>query len=485
MKSFGRWVVLALMIGLGVACNDSTDNAAEPDGDSETDTPAADGDADSDAEASAITQPPVACGMAEYVWQPTENVGIPMEWEPLDLWTMNKDAFANMMRAAGLESPIPLKYDFATYRYRYVTQDRGQLVEATGTLAVPVTTDLEQLPTVLNIHGTTGWSDPCAPTANLLDQSHALAGFLAAMGYITVSPDHIGMAGFGDASTVPHAYIAGEPIALGSWDALRAGLRLLSDDLEAVVEPDGRVVLFGASQGGHGALFTELFGPYYAPEFDVRAVVADVPVASLHYATRFSGADDSLSVPGILAITLMSQSLWYGQGDLADLLTDSEPHFFAQDFADGIYATDDCPLGDYPPVDATTFDNLFAPDFLAAVDAGSAPEPWACFLDENSLDTTRIEPLRHTPTLMTFGELDPLVPPAEMDGVFDALCTAGYQLEYRQCKGAGHMDAALWSIAEQYSWIEARLAGDPIEAERLCTRRPAECCLGSPAEICE
>ena len=73
----------------------------------------------------------------------------------------------------------------------------------------------------------------------------------------------------------PNSYLVGETAGRNMLDAARAAHSLLK---EAV---SNRVVLWGHSQGGQGALFARQIARTYAPELDVRAVaVARLPLIS-------------------------------------------------------------------------------------------------------------------------------------------------------------------------------------------------------------
>jgi hypothetical protein len=83
------------------------------------------------------------------------------------------------------------------------------------------------VPIVLWTHGTQGFVDACGSTAQGLSGG---AGnlFLATLGYAVAAPDYLGMNGWGEPSGFLHPYIAPEPKAVASLDAVRAarGLRL-------------------------------------------------------------------------------------------------------------------------------------------------------------------------------------------------------------------------------------------------------------------
>lgn len=463
-----------------------SDDAALADVSLGRDGQATDGAGGADTEVAAAEMPVAACGMAPYELLPTDAVGELLSWEPVDFWDLTPEAFNDLIRGAGYEAMATVKYAVRMYRFRYTTQDRGQLVEATATLTVPALDSPpgDGVPVFLNLHGTTGWSDPCAPSGRPFDTYNALASYFAGMGYVAVSPDYIGLAGFGAPSTVHHAYKGGEQTAIASWDALRAAGRLLYGDLAEQVGMNGQLVIWGGSQGGHAALFTERYGPYYAPEFPVTAVVPLVPGLDLRLYGRRYGTDGALTTPGLLAAALIAQADWYGRGEPADLLTNEPPDYFADNFAATMFSPEECMGGSIPPAERGTMELLFAEGFRDAFDTDEEPQPWRCFLDENSLHTTSVPALRHVPTLVVFGEDDPLVPADLARPAVAALCESGARIQYLECADAPHVEAGVWSIPEQMVWIEARLAGESLVEEDVCSLGAPVCCQGSPAEVC-
>lgn len=428
--------------------------------------------------------PIASCGMPEYQLLPTEQVGHLLEWEAMDFWDMSASEVDAILAMAGTTALSPIPFGCQIYKFRYTTQDRGEQTEATAFLSIPRFDGAAHgpLPVALYTHGTSGFSDPCAPThpdAGLAGP--AVPALMAALGYITVAPDYIGMAGFGDHSTVKHAYLVGEQTAIGSWDAVRAGLELV-EELGNPVESDGRVIPWGASQGGHAAVFVELYAPYYAPEFEVPAVIAMVPPLSLEPLIK-ANVEKINSGTGNLAINLVASYLWYGeQGDLSQVITNEEPLFLADILPDFLFPMDKCEFDMDIDLSTATVEMLFTEFFRqeALADRVSELVPWGCYYKENSLISSSVPVVRRTPTLVTFGENDTLVYTPAMRDAYVELCNAGYEMEYIECAGAGHSEGALWSLPDQLDWLEARLAGEPMNEASICKVMDPICCLGSP-----
>jgi hypothetical protein len=425
--------------------------------------------------------PVAACGMPAYELVDPATLGEVLAWEEIPLWDMTAEML-NALLAETDYGDFQVLYGAKVFRMRYTTQDRGQVVEATAVVAVPQGDGLPQgpLPIILHTHGTTGFVDECAPSHpdNALTLS-AVPALMSAMGYVFVGPDYIGMNGFGEPATVRHAYLGGEQVAIGSWDAVRAARRALLSELAPAVETAPRVIPWGESQGGHAAFFVDLYAPYYAPEFDVPAVVALVGPPNLlpvlQYATAELGPGSGLAM-----VSLVALNEWFGrQAPIDGILTNAEPIFLADNVLAAIYPEGKCSTK-APSVE--TIDQIFDTTALAHIAAAQWEQllPWSCYYAQNSLPTTDVKPRRFVPMLMVYGEDDDLVlPEVGRQGVAD-LCDLGWQIEHVECAGAGHTEAAVLSLNRQFDWVAARLAGEPIDPERLCEpQAPEPCVLGN------
>lgn len=449
-------------------------------------TDAMDDAADAGEDIPVVPEPPHAlCGMPAYDLLPPGALGDLVESEQIPFLCLDADTINAILDEAKFSAMSPVPYGANTYRYRYTTQDRGQEVEATSILSYPVGAESfeEPLPVLLYLHGTTGFSDPCAPSydENWMDAA-ALAPAVAALGFIVIAPDYIGMNGFGEPAEARHAYLVGEQVGLGSWDAVRGGIELLNS-IDGHPSAMDKVALWGASQGGHAVLFSELWGPWYAPEFKVPGVVSLVPPHQLMTLMQVS-ISDIVNSTGLFLISLAATHLWYG-GDpeqLDDIFTDVEPYYLASTISTMIYPTEECEIDIEGDIDDLTLQDAFTQDFIDAASTADWDNigPWKCYYMENSLSSSSIPPARHTPTLMVYGQNDDLVLLSTQKDDFTTLCNMGYQLQYKECAGAGHTQAALWSMPEQFQWIRDRFAGVPIDAEDVCVFHEPEICSATP-----
>lgn len=169
-------------------------------------------------------------------------------------------------------------------------------------------------------HGTSGVTEGCAPsrTGNVidgtLDQTPDLSRFLAA-GYAVTASDYIGLGAPGY-----HEYLAGHAEGHAVIDIVRAA-RALAPELSA------SYVTSGHSQGGHAALFAASIASDYAPELNLRGVLAFAPASNVELLLGLMGPNtpviplvNAIMVNGVLAIA----GLAHARPDLpiADYLTE-------------------------------------------------------------------------------------------------------------------------------------------------------------------
>ncbi len=420
---------------------------------------------------------PGACGQTPYEWLPSDQVGHVVYWEEQELLALDAETIDTLLGGFNYSHLSPVPYGVRVFLYRYTTQDRGVPVEATGVLAIPVdaTGGRRDFSSVVWLHGTAGFSDKCAPSRGFEGQGQVAAA--SALGYISIGPDYIGLNGIGDPSTMFQTYLLGESTAIASWDAVRAAHELLRGDLVGLVEPDDQVVPWGGSQGGHAALFMGRYAPYYAPEYKVPGVVAMVPPADL-LGEAASALATLNSRTALLGVFLVQATRWYrDDAALADLFTDDEPTHLATELPSCLDLDTNCGGSD-PFKELLTLEQLFTPAFLDAMatDGLEGTDPYGCFLRENSVTTTSVARADDSPVLFLLAETDEIVQTSVERGSFDTLCAQGQRMQYLECANATHVEGPLWSLPVQRDWIDARLAGEPLDPGVVCQRNgPVEC----------
>ena len=418
---------------------------------------------------------PAVCGLAPYHWLPASDVGKPLLWEEAQFSGLTPEFVNSTLESMGYEQLNPVPYGARNFKMRYTTQDKGAAVEATGVVGIPVGMGDGPLPVVLWLHPTVGFNDGSAPSADPI-LGPGQTSVLSSLGYISVAPDGLGMIGLGDPSPegAIHPYLVGEPTALAGLDAVRATLEQLAADPDL---PDGdpnRIILWGASQGGHAVFFTELYAPHYAPEFEVVAAAAAIPGTDLT-AQAAHGVQHWSATTETLVAVMVAMKTWYGLSDLADVLTNEPPNNIASE-AEVAFAEKDSPGYLTDGLDDPS--QVYTAAFIGALVSGVWDDlaPWGCVLAENSLDGSSVERLSDTPILATFGEHDDL---AQIDVELEAMnryCEQGYRIEYFTCAGMDHVQAGVSSLYHMHHWTQGRLAGEPWNEEEICApSAPVDC----------
>jgi sulfoquinovosidase len=428
-------------------------------------------------------QPQETCGMSDYEWLVPGATGQVVSYEEKVLYHLTPDLIKDLISEAGYNLNISLPYGSRVYFMRYTTQDRGEIREATAMVGFPDLTPADSagllpLPIALFIHPTVGFADKCAPSLGI--EGAAEAVLPAASGFIAVAPDLLGLCGDGSSCGNDfHPYLLGEPTAIASLDAVRAAQQLMQQiQSEIPVTTNGQLLPWGASQGGHAALFVHRYAPYYAPEFSIPCLVAVVPPADLVAQSEVVLQQYS-SASGMGLGFLLASWLWYEPAEGLDtLLNAAGPKDYTTWSLEHFLTS--CSSGKLVS-GANSLEDLYSSTFLTAVSEGGfdSYSPWSCFGRENSLPTTSV-PLgsKGTDILWVMGENDELVNSSVAHQSLSAMCDQGYRIRHLECAGKNHSAAALESINMQLEWALSCLAGTGPADENLCLiTAPQECAL--------
>jgi hypothetical protein len=174
----------------------------------------------------------------------------------------------------------------------YLSKDnRGKLTPVTAALMTPLGLDLKaNNPLVVETPGTRGQGDHCAPSrqANLAqanpgspEQAYAEFAQLLAHGISVVITDYDGLGTPGD-----HSYLVARPEGQAALDALRAVQQVEGSG----VTSRSALGISGYSQGGQGAAAAAELAHSYAPELNIKGVLAGgVPRDMLAEVNHLSG----------------------------------------------------------------------------------------------------------------------------------------------------------------------------------------------------
>ena len=319
------------------------------------------------------------------------------------------------------------------WRIRYETTDvDGDRTQSTGVLIAPDgVAPAGGREIVAWAHGTVGIDSACTPIRTL-DQIPGLAQMLA-RGWVVVASDYPGLGTRG-----PHAYLAGDATAAAVLDSVRAASGF------AAAAAGRQFAVWGHSQGGHAALFTAQRARSYAPELQLRGVVAVSPPTDL--AANMQHADTT--VRGLLtAFTARSWSRVYG----ADLST------IANKATQGVIerATRGCE-GD-PFSAAALLRLLRLRARLGSLDlAGRAP--WASLMARNSITALAAG---SPPLLLVQSDADGLVATPVTQAFYANSCQLGVVARYLRLPDTGHATTAIASADQAIAWIAERFSGQP------------------------
>lgn len=414
--------------------------------------------------------PTSGCDAPAYSWAPLDAVGQVVAHERDETFSLPASTIDSLLSAQGLGAYTPVPHGVSLHRVRYTTQDRGEVIEVTGYSAFPDLDEPASVPVLLWTHPTLGFSDACSPTAVGLVGA-AFPVLFASQGYVVAAPDYIGMNGWGAGSDRPHPWAIAEPAALASLDMARATFAL-QEQLGLAATPDrDRIIAWGASQGGHAALFVDRYAAGYAPEVAPMAVVATIPPTDLT-ALSVRGVTEFSETTAALAGAAVATSRWYQGGvDLSEALQDP--------FSDLLPEAMDTLCEDFGQVaDIAAISDVWRDEFVRAMRAGDweSVQPWGCYMAESSIVTSPVPYASGAPVLLVTGEDDDLAwAPAARDDI-EPMCAMGYEVQHVECAGADHVSAGVDSLPVQLAWIEARLRGEPVEG--ACRVTEAAACDG-------
>jgi hypothetical protein len=405
--------------------------------------------------------PPPAC--LDHAYLPLDGMGELVAAQHAPELSLTAAELEDMLEILGYPELGPILYDLDTWKVRYATQDRGQPAEATGIVVLPRLSG--DLPMLMWLHHTVGAADLCAPSATGVFGVGLSLVWAGTLGVAVVAPDYLGLDGLGEPSDQMHPYVIPEPTAISSLDMARAAMALAEREGTEVRPDPNQVLLWGASQGGHAALWTDRYAAGYAPELSILGVVAAVPPTNIP-ALLDRGVTEWTPTSETVAALCASTADYYGL-DLSEALGD-----LAGPVLDEMQTT--CNALD-PAGEVDVLEDLFTDEFRAgAGDWKGALPDWGCAFHDNAIAESAIERNSDAPMLMVLGAIDDLAwsPPAREDA--GALCEQGYPLELVECVGLDHEDAAFATLEMQRAWLVDRIAGVPT----------GEACVLPPAEDC-
>ena len=328
--------------------------------------------------------------------------------------------------------------DGTVYRVMYVSETvSGQATAVTGLVVVPKTAAPKSgYPVVSWGHGTNGMTDECAPSLEP-SKIDSLANGLLANNWLITASDYQG-----EGTPGLHPYLAGVVAAQNTIDIVRAAEQLPSVDVSK------NYVVWGHSQGGQTAMYAHNIASKYAPELNLKGVVAGAPPS------QFDLIYDYLKTSKYRYYLLMSAGgLNAAYGDKAapldKVLTPK-----------GIALLDELDKGcsDYlsktlgaVSIDETNLANPF-----------DVPEWKKLFLANDPKNFTSTNDI---PLLIIHGGADEQIPTVSSQLLTTKLCGLGQGMQRWVYPGQSHSGVIATSATDMVNWMKARFAGGPVSAD--------------------
>jgi len=321
------------------------------------------------------------------------------------------------------------------WRILYATTvDDSTPAIAVATVFAPTDRPTGLRPVIAWEHGTTGLRQKCMPSlTSWPTKGVPKRDRIVMAGWIAVATDY----SFAEKGG-PHPYLIGEGEARAALDSVRAARQMSELAL------DKRVVVWGHSQGGHAALWTGIIAPRYAPDLEIRGVVAIAPCANIRDILAMNVEMDKLFGP-YLAV---SYSRFYPDITFEQAVRPEALHAARQIVN----------LCDFVPEDFQRIKALAA-TFDGPVLATKSNKALQVRLEQNTADG----PIQ-TPVVIAQGLSDTVVPSSATDAYVEERCAAGQPLEYWTFAGRDHLTIFQRGAPLEeplIEWTKARFANEP------------------------
>lgn len=175
----------------------------------------------------------------------------------------------NTMMLSQLNTQV--KYGVKLYKVTYKTYFEGDSIVASGTIAVPETSDSKaSFPMLSFQHGTITTKTDAPSVGYNTNVSNQLMNYVASMGFIVAMPDYIG---FGATQSKFHPFMVKQATNSAVIDFIRASKEFIG--IDKPVSTNGKLFLSGYSQGA-----TATMGALHAIETELANADIKVTAAS-------------------------------------------------------------------------------------------------------------------------------------------------------------------------------------------------------------
>lgn len=336
-----------------------------------------------------------------------------------------------------------LPADSRAWRIQYVTtMPDGSPAVAVATVLAPANPPDAPIPVIAWDHGTVGLLQRCLPSLTSIPFAAIPAvQQVVAEGWVVVAPDYQS-----DAQGI-HPFLIGEGEARSTLDAIRAAHAMP----ELNLAPE--TVVWGHSQGGHAALWTNTIAPDYAPDLTIAGTVAIAPAADLLNLLQLHGGDATAALIGAYLVNAYRA---YDPGVSYDAAVAGPAREIGRDLATR------CLLDSQDaPVMASLIGDLGGESLLAT--------PTSTALADKLAANTPLGPFP-APVVIAQGLTDDVVLPAATNAWVADRCAEGSTIEYWRLPGQDHRSIVAPGTplaAPLIAWTQQRFAGEAPAA--TCT----------------
>jgi acetyl esterase/lipase len=331
--------------------------------------------------------------------------------------------------------PDSLPEGAQAYRVMYVSTGlNGEPIAVTGTIIAPAGESDTPRPVIAWSHGTTGIFPECgvSHTSDPYQQTPVIDRMIKE-GFVVTITDYPGLSTPGI-----HPYLVGPIEATTVLDSVRAARNL---NLSA----GDHFVVWGASQGGHAALWTGQTALDYAPELRLLGVAASAPATDLTGTAKSKLTDKAGGI--FLGYVLRSWSEIYPDANLDDIIKpDMRQQFEAM--------VKPCFTA---PAAFLTVGDIIPPNQYLSVDIFNA-EPWKTLIVQNTPRGAI-----NVPIIIAHGTADPLIPIEMSEKEAARRCSEGENVQFMRYPGSVH-DAREDTAVMILGWVMDRFAGRPTSS---------------------
>lgn len=371
--------------------------------------------------------------------QPTVPNGQELFVSAQQIITLPKAQSQSLATLAGFGAfASQLKYDATYYKFIYKTTYKGQLIQVSGTLGVPLNTP--KAPALLSAQHGTMFLQSDSPS----NFPSTFTGFelFAGAGFVTVIPDFIGL---GVSSNVVQPYYDKPTSAGAVVDMLKAAKYYLQQQNIAI---NKNLFLIGYSEGGYVTMAAQQEIETNALHgLTLTAAAAGAGGYDLNGMLTGVGAASTYVTPSFLALIVNGYNTTYGWNrSMAD--------FFQAPYAARIPALLDG-TKDRPTIDAQLSTSpvvLFTPAFYAALGTASGEPVLKQKLADNSFGTW----VPRSPTRLYHGTADESVFYQTSVSTFARFQAAGAtNVTFTPIPGGTHQTSITPMMADALPWLQS------------------------------